>query len=226
MKAQNQWFEDASGGLRWNLDTFKHRVRSADGTVSVRESVDVTFVRSSLPGSELASAFDVAADLERMGFNDPNKRYLSYVASEAAACGDALFPISAPTQAAPDGKYAQVYLLSAPECGARQFGSPGKASFSEAIAQQELIHNDGIVAPGAPHGCAAGMPPGMGHVCTGPLVFTEGVQNLDPERVDALYPFISVPLSEKVLDLGNDDYFKHPLPIADFEQSPYLVKAR
>lgn len=226
MKAQNAWFQEASDGLQWRLDTFTHKAGNAKGKVVVQEIVDVTVVRSARPGTQLAGAFDVAADLKALGFDDPNKRYLSYVASEAAPCGDAVFPLSPAPGTQPDGQYAQVYLGSAEGCRAADFGPPGNPSFSEAIAQQELIHNDAIVQFGAPHGCAAGTPPGMGHVCTGPLVLTEGQQNLDPERVDALYPYVSVPLSEKVLDLGNDDYFGHLYPhLIDLSTSPYLEAA-
>jgi hypothetical protein len=38
-----------------------------------------------------------------------------------------------------------------------------------------------------------------------------------------MYPYVTVPLSEKVLDRGNDDYFDHDLPLADLIDSPYLV---
>ena len=37
-----------------------------------------------------------------------------------------------------------------------------------------------------------------------------------------MYPFAGVPLSEKTLDLGNDDYFRHDLPLADFVDTPFL----
>lgn len=222
VKAQDAWFQEASNGLRWRLDTFTYKTRDTKGKVVMSEAIDVTFVRSARPSNQLNGAFGVADDLRSLGFNDPNKRYLSYVASDGGPCGDAIFPIATPGSQS-DGQYAQVYLGSDEGCRADDFGVPGRASFSEAIAQQELIHNDGIVQLGAPHGCAAGTPPGMGHVCTGPLVLTEGDLNLDPERVDALYPYVSVPLSEKILDLGNDDYFAHLYPhVVDLKNSPYV----
>lgn len=226
-RAQNEWFQEASEGLRWRFDTFETKVK-VGGKLKRVEATDVTFVRSKLMAIALANAFDVADELKKLGFFDPNKRYLSFVASESASCGDAIYPIGAPTsaQAPVDGKYAQVYLFSDEACGAHDFGPPGAVSFAEMIAQQELIHNDGLTSLGAPHGCLGGVPPGIAHVCTGPLFLTEGNQNLDPERVDVMYPYISVPLSEKILDRGNDDYFRHPFPhLGDLEDSPYLEPA-
>jgi hypothetical protein len=224
-QAQNLWFEEASGGMRWRIDTFKTTITRGGKPRSV-EATDVTLVRSGLPGSELASAFDVEAELRNLGFSDDNKRYLSFVAAEAGPCGDAIYPISVGVPSAVDGHYAQVYLFSPEGCKAHEFGVPGAPSFAEMIAQQELIHNDGLSPPAAPHGCLGGIPPGLAHVCTGPLVFTEGVLNLDPERVDIMYPYVSVPLSEKVLDIGNDDYFDHPFPhMNDLKNSPYVEGA-
>jgi hypothetical protein len=225
VKAQQNWFVEASGGLRWRFDTFKAKVKDQKtGKTVTREIADVTFVKSARPGGSLATAFDVAEDLEQAGFADSDKRYLSYVASESGACGDAVFPLASPLSGpVPDGKYAQVYLFADKACRSHEFGPPGDAGFAEMIAQQEIIHNDAIVSGGAPHGCAMGTPPGMGHICTGPLVLTEGGENLDPERIDVMYPYVSVPLSEKVLDPGNDDYFNTLLPnLSDLADSPYV----
>jgi hypothetical protein len=68
-----------------------------------------------------------------------------------------------------------------------------------------------------------GSPPAIAHVCTGVLGLTEGDLNLDPERTDIMFPFVSVPLAERVLDIGNDDYFRHSIPhLFDLANSPYL----
>lgn len=227
VRTQEQWFEEASGGWRWRFDTFKTKLKDRrTGKMRMAEVADVSFVRSARPGSELGRAFDVKAELENHGFSDPNKRYLSFVEAPSNACGDAVYPLAVVPQPPPtdvDGKYAQVYLLSDEGCRARDFGAPGAGSFADMIAQQELMHNDGLVSAGAPHGCVFGVPPGMGHVCTGPLALTENDQNLDPERVDVMYPFVSVPLAEKMLDAGNDDYFNHPFPhVLDLRNSPYV----
>lgn len=223
-RAQNRWFEKQSGGLRWRFDTFHTKVVKGGRTRRV-EVTDVTFVRSSRPAESLTSAGAVRDELTELGFADPNKRYLSFVASEAGPCGDALYPVLLGGMWR-DGQYAQVYLFSTEGCHAHEFGVPGTPSWAEAIAQQELIHNDGLTSPGAPHGCLGGIPPGIGHVCTGPLFATEGSVNLDPERVDVMYPYVSLPLSEKVLDRDNDDYFRHAFPhLFDLEDSPYAEPA-
>jgi hypothetical protein len=226
-ETQNQWFEEASGGLRWRIDTFRTKLRDPrTKKLRAAEVADVTFIRSGRPGEQLDTVSEVQSELETLGLSEPDKRYLSFVASEGVACGDAWLPLTPSPGGPVDGQYAAVYLFSDEACRAHDFGAPGRGSFADAIAQQELIHNDGLVSAGAPHGCAAGVPPGMGHVCTGPLVFTEGDQNLDPERIDVMYPFLSVPLSEKVLDPGNDDYFGHPFPhVRDLALSPYLEPA-
>lgn len=226
VRAQNQWFEKASDGLRWRFDTFRTKVEVGRRFQQIT-ATDVTFVRSELEGNALAGANAVAAELRALGFTDPSKRYLSYVASDGTTCGDAIYPIGFVPGQTVDGQFAQVYIESPEQCRAHEFGIPGAPSFAEAIAQQELIHNDGLTSPGAPHGCLGGVPPGLAHVCTGPLFLTEGGTNLDPERVDIMYPYISVPLAEKVIDRGNDDYFKHPFPhLGDLESSPYLEQAR
>jgi hypothetical protein len=88
------------------------------------------------------------------------------------------------------------------------------------IAQQEIMHTDGIVPIGAPHGC---FPNGIpAHVCTAPLV---EAPELDPERFDVMFPVAIVPLSEKKVDIGRDDYFETPGPGAGLEDSPFLEKA-
>lgn len=97
-RAQNEWFHEASGGLRWRFDTFETKVKRG-GKLKKVEAMDVTFVRSKLAGASLASSVDVADELTDLGFFDPNKRYLSFVASEATSCGDAIYPIGAPTSA-------------------------------------------------------------------------------------------------------------------------------
>lgn len=206
--AQMEWFREASDGLEWRLDTY-HRGRA--------ELVDVTYVATEKTRAELAGAFDVMDELRILGFADEDKRYLTYVQSGdgTGLCGDAIYPINA-SEDPVDGKYAQVYLESIAECRATEFGVPGKPSFSETIAQQELIHNDGMVPIGAPHNCwTASL---VGHVCTPGL----GLTQLDPETADVMFPYVGLPLSQKQLDPGNDDYFRHLLPIRDLQGSIYL----
>ena len=224
IQAQNEWMLEQSG-LRWNFDTFSY-AHTKNGRKKVTEAIDVTFVRSGLPAAELGGASQVRDELVRLGFAQPGKRYLTYVmAKYTTFCGDAIYPISGYSDDdRPDGIYAQVYLSAANACNAQWFGRPGNASWSDAIAQQELLHAEGLAAIGAPRSCPMVLP--FAHICTAALFYTEESFDLDPERVDLMYPYVSLPLSEKVLDRGNDDYFDHRLPIRDLIDSPYLVPER
>ncbi|MDQ3982974.1 MAG: hypothetical protein M3271_09890, partial [Actinomycetota bacterium] len=225
MRAQNRWMREQSG-MQWRLDTFKTRVSSPGGGSRVVEAVDVTFIRTKIPREELSDASIVTRELELRGFKKERKRYLSFVAGgdDSGVCGDAWYPFlnNDPNS---DGKYAQVYMFAVKECGGHDFGVPGKPSFAETIAQQEIMHNDGMVPIGAPHGCGPISLPA--HVCT-PGLWASAVvgQDLDPERFDVMFPFVGLPLSEKKLDIGRDDYFAHPFPLRDLDESPYLEKAR
>lgn len=222
IEAQNQWVEEQSG-LRWNFDTFVHERRRKGKTITSRE-VDVTFIRSSLPAAELGGATVVRDELIRLGFAHPDKRYLTYVMGQYTTfCGDAIYPVSVHADERRDGIYAQVYLSSTNACNAQWFGIPGQPAWSDAIAQQELLHTEGLTAIGAPRSCPIVLP--FAHICTAALFYTEESFELDPERVDLMYPYVSLPLSEKVLDRGNDDYFDHDLPLADLADSPYLIPA-
>lgn len=216
---QQLWFREQSDGLEWRVDSFKTKVADGGSRARTVEITDVSFVESALSGAALSGGSAVLRELQVRGFDEEDKRYLTYVASESAACGDALFPIS--SDPAADGKYAQVYLFSE-GCHSHDFGSPLEPGYPEMIAQQELMHNDALTPIGAPHTCLIVPPFAFAHVCT-PLVKTEGGLNLDPERIDVMYPYISVPLSEKLLDRGHDDYFQHLMPgVRDLDQSPYV----
>ena len=219
VRAQNQWLAEQTGGLEWRFDTFLME-KNAGGRRTTVAVPDITFIRSPQPAANLGSAGGVSAELEARGFDDPQKRYLTFVASGAGggACGDAYYPL--PEIGAPwSGQYAQVYIDAGPGCGTHQFGVPGAPSHAESVAQQELMHNDGMTPIGAPHSCLLGSPPGFAHVCTVAIPVT----TLDPERFDVMYPYAGVPLSEKELDLGHDDYYSHPLPLLeDFGNSPFL----
>ena len=224
MRAQNAWFADRSGGYRWRLDTFTFQWDDPATQVvekTSRELVDVTFARSSLPASELSEGFAVAAELRNLGLSEPDKRYLSYVASDGAgACGDSIYSIPADPNERIDGKYAQVFLDSAPGCMARHFAPDAKtASYTEAIAQHEVAHNDSAAWVLAPRTCRVDFGAGFGHVCTLPFVLA----SQDPERFDLLFPFTGLSLEDKMLDIGHDDYFAHPWPYRDLDESVYLV---
>lgn len=220
---QNVWMR-AQSELEWRLDTAIVETASSSDPNARVETLDVTFVRSAQPAGALDSVQEVHTELMLRGFEDPDKRYLTYVASGSGAgvCGDAWYPTTHHLGEV-DGQYAQVYLDSAAGCGARDFGTPATGGgLSEAIAQQELMHNDGMTPLGAPHSCtnAGGLP--FGHLCTGPLWL---LPDVDPEGRDVMFPYVWYPLRDKVLDRGNDDYFGHGLPLAALENSPYLQPA-
>ena len=218
IRAQQEWFAQQSDGLEWRLDTFLTEA-VVDGQTRTVAAPDITFVASPQPAANLQSAGTVREELRARGFDDPDKRYLSYVesGSNGGRCGDALYPIPHLGERW-GGQYAQVYLDASEGCGSDQFGVPGAPSHAESVAQQELMHNDGMTPPGAPHGCLLGSPPGIGHVCTVAIP----ISSLDPERFDVMYPYAGVPLAEKKLDIGHDDYFRHPWAIDDFADSPFL----
>jgi hypothetical protein len=215
--AMNAWLKK-EGSIEWRLD-----VTSGSGG---KEVPDITFIRSKKAADDLAGVDDVGDELAKRGFLRENKRYLSYVASDAGGvCGDAWYPVDVSSDQV-DGKYAAVYLDSSEGCGTRRFGVPGAAGPSEAVAMQELIHNDGLVPIGAPHNCSVypGFP--ISHVCTGPLGIVTGAQiaDLDPEAVDVMFPFVTGrSLEEMVLDRDHDDYFQHVLPLRDLERSAFVV---
>jgi hypothetical protein len=213
LRSQNRWLREQAG-IAWRFDTFRFRPPGERRTVRL---VDVTFVASGLPSRRLDSLEEVRRLLEARGFDRPARRYLAYVASDAGSvCGEAEYPLSNDPQDAE--RYGALYLYSDPGCGSRVFAERvARPSWSEAIAMQEFVHNDGIVPLTAPHNC----PSAPAHVCTPGLELTP----LDPERADVMFPFVSGPLSEKVLDRDRDDYLDHDWPHRDFRQSPYLRRA-
>jgi hypothetical protein len=219
---QNLWMRGQSG-LEWRWDTAVVDTTSPSDPNARVETLDVTFVRSTQPASALDSVAEVETELVLRGFDDRTKRYLTYVASGdgEGTCGDAWYPLTHHVGEV-DGQYSQVYLDSAAGCGARDFGTPETGGgLSEAIAQQELMHNDGMTPIGAPHTCGNSVPP-LGHVCTGPLFI---LPDVDPEGRDVMFPYVWYPLRDKVLDRGHDDYYDHGLPLAALETSPYLQAA-
>lgn len=199
-------------GMRWRLDTFRFDTPKRPRPV---RAVDVTFVPSGRPGVEMDTLEEVRRLLAQHGLDRSGKRYLVYVASDAGnVCGEGEYPLGPEPEHT--GNYSAVYLFSAKGCGTSDFAPNRRSpSWVEAVAAQELIHNDGTVPLAAPHACHV---VSLGHVCTPGLVLTD----LDPEREDVMFPFASGPLRKKVLDRGRDDYFRHPFPYRDLADSPYL----
>ncbi|HYH27711.1 MAG TPA: hypothetical protein VEA19_02920 [Actinomycetota bacterium] len=223
MRAMNAWTRQQTGNQKqWRLDTFTFEWDDPDTTQieNIRvNAVDVTFIRSNRLDDQLDSVSEVEGELVGRGLNKSNKRYLSFVASNAGGvCGDAWWSY-VPTQDDFDGQYSDVYLYSSSGCRARDWAPNATTpAYTESIAMQEMIHNDGIVPPGAPHGCGPTSLPA--HVCNPALILTP---ELDPEYTDVMYPFVGLPLSQKVIDDDNLDYYGTPYPgIRDLDQGLYL----
>lgn len=209
--AMNGWLEGQSGGRHFRLDTYVDR--------RTGPRLDVSFVRGNKTNAEYAAdgTFEaVTTELEERGWtaSPALKRYLVYYGGPAEnpnVCGTAFLPTI--------GDFAQwsvVFLDANPGCGARDFGTPAAgAGTSEAIALQELVHNEGIAPLQAPHQCWAF----RFHICTAAAGARLGT--LDPEAVDVMFPFVTFALRDKLLDPGHDDYFEHPFLHRDFSDSPY-----
>ena len=223
-RSMNAWMRQQTP-KQWRLDTFTFEWDDPEtieeDPISIN-AVDFTFIRSTKSDDQLDSVSEVEAELIALGFNQSNKRYLSYVAANAGGvCGDAWWTLS-PQAGAFDGKYSDVYLYSSSGCRARDFApNATQPFFTETIAMQEMIHNDGAVPMSAPHNCLVSLL-AYGHVCTGPLNVTP---NLDPESTDVMFPYVGLPLNQKFLDQDRLDYYGHPFPTRDLEQGLYLENA-
>ena len=233
VRAMNGWMAGETG-LRWKLDTFVFEwddPATPEADPVAIEAVDVTFLRIDRPGAELTDLTAVRDELIARGFDHPEKRYFTFAANNAGlTCGVAstpLYPGQEPVGWDPsiDGKYSMGNLFSDPGCRMREFATgPADPSWVEAVVLHEIVHNDGHLVAYAPHS----WPPASGHPRRPvPSLKIEDIEVIpeDPERYDVMYASASFPLSEKVLDLGNDDYFRHPFPWRDLDQSPYLESA-
>ncbi len=223
MRSQNHWFREQTGDREWRLDTYRFDwddPETPDSDPRPIEAVDVTFVRSNLPGERLNDIDEVDSELISRGLRDQSKRYVAYVASNAGSlCGEAWYELS--NGSAPvDGRYSAVFLNSDRECRTRRFATgPADPAYTEAVVMQEMIHNDGMVPMPAAHGCG---PTGifLVHVCLAPVALVS--PGLDPDHVDVMFPFVGLPLGQKVLDRDRDDYFRHPLGTPDLDDGYYL----
>jgi len=219
--AWSGWFAEQSSGLEWRLDTFRP-------SGSERDIVDVTFVRASVPGTELVDTTDIEDQLREAGLADSRKLYFTYVAADGGSlCGRGRYPLASTGENGTfggHGRFAYLYLFGAAGCHGHEFGSPGRPLWMEATVMQELLHTEGVVPLGAPRGCST-TDPVPTHVCTGgvPVTTMAGLE-VDPERIDVMFPFVTLPLAEKVLDRDKDDYFNHSLPLRDLSESPFLIK--
>jgi hypothetical protein len=209
--SMNQWLEgQTSRHIR--LDTYLSRRT---------ERLDVSFVRGNLTGAEYAATGDafttVTDELEARGWTaDPSqKRYYVYFegpAEDPNICGTAFVN----TLGTSFAQWSVVWLGASPGCGARDFGTPATgAGMSEAILLHESTHNEGLVRPESIHHCWA-FP---FHLCSAGAGAV--LDTLDPEAVDLMFPFVTYPLRDKLIDPGNDDYYNHSFPTRDLADSPY-----
>jgi len=219
LAAMNQWTAQETGGRTFRLDTFEYQKVLYP---------DITFVRGLKTGAEYADpkgdgAFStITAELAQRGWTAYGgvKRYLIYYegpAESSGICGTAYYTLGSGY-----AQYSVVFLGAAEGCGARDFGSPEiGAGTSESIAVQEMLHNEGLVRPESLHHCAAN----QGHICTAQVgsQLTLISRGLDPESVDALFPYVTFPLRDKKLDPGRDDYYEHPFDFLhrDLADSPF-----
>src|SRR5918999_1120859 len=213
--AMNLWLGQQTNGRSLRLDTYLDRTTPR---------LDISFVRLAQTAAQVSESGDaitaVSTELEHLGWTaDPSrKRYLVYyegAAEDPGICGTAYYPLA--------GGFSQwsiVWLGSASGCQARDFGNPTiGGGINEAIAWQELFHNEAIVPAAAPHHCWAF----TFHLCT--AAAGAALDTVDPEAVDLMFPFVTFPLRDKVVDRDRDDYYDHPFPWRDMADSPFLVGA-
>jgi hypothetical protein len=203
---------DIGRGLRF--DTF------LDGKT---QRLDISFVRGALTASEYSQTDHadgtfgaVTEELEDRGWTAGAavKRYLVYYegpAEQSGICGTAYVNI-----ANGFAQWSVVWLGAATGCGARDFGTPELGGgMSESIALHENFHNEGMVPLGAINHCYAF----QFHLCTAGA--GAAVDALDPENIDLMFPFVTFPLRDKVVDRGRDDYYDHPFLHRDMAESPF-----
>jgi hypothetical protein len=214
MASMNAWFQRETPGRQLRLDTW---------TFANKSALDVTFVRGEKTQAEYAAHADgvfvaITDELEQRGWNDDPglKRYVVYYGGPAEStniCGTAYYN----TLGTDYAQWSVVFLDAATGCGAREFGTAeAGAGRSEAIAVQEMLHNEALARPQSPHHCWAF----QGHLCT--AAAGAAIGELDPESFDVLFPFVTFTLDEKVLDIGHDDYYEHPAPWNDLTDSPFF----
>jgi len=210
----NQWYLAETPARQLRLDTY------ASGN---QLALDITFVTGEKTQAEYAAHADgvfvaITDELEARGWNDDAglKRYLVYYAGPAESaniCGTAYYN----TLGTDFAQWSVVFLDAATGCGARDFGTAtAGGGKSEAIAVQEMLHNEALARPQSPHHCWAA----QGHLCTAAVGARLG--NLDPESFDVLFPFVTFALRDKVLDIDHDDYYEHPAPWNDLANSPFF----
>ena len=232
VRRMQAWFRRASDGYTWRLDTF-----------GPDQTLDVTFVRGNRTNEAYSSGSEsvltaVGDELRRRGMKvaKTHKRYLVFYAGDTqdlGLCGVAEYPIYAPRQYTPagdpgvllGGDFAMVFLGADQACHPDDFGRGSTPGWVQTSMMHELIHTEGLAPPGAPHTCDPSFLISAGHVC-GLAAASLGVPSVtepvDPERGDVMFPFVNMPLSEKVLDNGQDDFFATSFGTLDLTRSAFV----
>jgi hypothetical protein len=132
-------------------------------------------------------------------FADPAKKYLVYYdapVEQPRVCG------ISPQQPFAGGSVAYSVIFLGSACPP-DLGSGG---YLASAATHELGHNLGAVPfPGPPHGC-----------------FNDQAHACDSTN-DVMYPILSHPLGEELLDAGHDDYYAHSGTWFDLQDSAWLA---
>lgn len=208
LTAVDAWWktQDATRAIRWDLALYPQCIGglAALDISSIRLAHDSTWFNSVTGGIRWTRVHD---DVVAAGFNDPEKKDLIFFDGPFAIphreCG--ISRTSYP-ELGGGNSYSVVYIDAS--CNA----DLGTGAFTAVAAAHEMTHSmDALTkvapgAPGPPHVC----PGDSGHPCDSPT--------------DLLYPSTAfgTPLSTKILDVGHDDYYAHPGPWWDVQDSPFL----
>lgn len=181
------WFTTEFGGreLRWD---------------TINGILDISTVTLPVPASDIGPSpndvFNLEAELQLLGFDDPNKLYLVYYEGEGSACGVALADsIAVVWMASCGGSYPEF----------RTF--PTSATF---LAAHELTHGLGAVPSCAPNHANSG------HV-------NDDNKDILYVAFDSIGMQIPPDFDNLALDPGNNDYYQHNNPSCpDIDDSEYL----
>jgi Divergent InlB B-repeat domain len=198
--AVDAWWrrQDPSRAPRFDVHAFA-------GCTTAAGQIDVSSVRLAQPSALFARLDDrvrnLASSLAAAGFADASKKYLVYydgpLSEPLDVCGTAF---RGPTATGGSGSVAAVWLRAC-------VTDVGAGDIQAAVAAHELLHQLGALPPGAPHSC----PNDQGHPCD--------------SGQDLMYPRLSFPFDELVLDVGRDDYYGHSGGWFDTQDSLWLGRA-
>jgi hypothetical protein len=174
------------------------------GCATTLGRLDLSSVRlphdSSYFAPEISRGSRLAADIDNLGFVETHKKYIVLYDGpvEGRVCG------VSPVLAFSGGidAYSEIFLQ-----GPCLAGDLGSVLSTSPVLAHELVHNLGALAvPGPPNAC----PGDPGHPCD--------------SVYDLMYPVdLGIPLDQKVLDDGHDDYYGHSGAWFDVQDSSWLA---